>query len=143
MLEQLIESKSNAKENKTRGGFILTTFLLVTGLCFSAVLSSLFAMNLGMGGEDLEISSLVMPVAPVEPKPEPVEPLKKEEKQSQKTVEETTRQANILRLDENPIVPKEISNLPNTKKARPDGFLKWRPVWKQTLINRRATQPGK
>lgn len=127
MLEQLIESKSNAKENKTRGGFILTTFLLVAGLCFSAVLSSLFAMNLGMGGEDLEMSSLVMPVAPVENKPAPPEAVQKKEKQSQEIVNETTRQANILQLNENPLVPNEISVVPNTQKARPNGDFKIAP----------------
>lgn len=120
MLEQLIESKSNARENKTRGGFILTTFLLVMGLCFSAVLSSLFAMNLGIGGEDLELSALVMPIAPVDNKPEPVEPARKEENQTPKDAAETSRQTNTLRIEENPIVPNTISVVQNTQKARPN-----------------------
>jgi hypothetical protein len=47
MLDQLVESKSNQKEN--RYGFLLTTFVLVIGLFFSAVLWSLFAKDLGMG----------------------------------------------------------------------------------------------
>lgn len=120
MLEQLIESKSNVKENKTRGGFILTTFLLVMSLCFSAVLSSLFAMNPGIGGEDLELSALVMPIAPVDNKPEPVEPMRKEENQTPKAATQPTRQENILRLDENPSkVPNEISTVQPAQKARP------------------------
>jgi protein TonB len=120
MLEQLIESKGNAKENRTRGGFLLTTFLLVMSLCFSAVLSSLFAMNPGIGGEDLELSALVMPIAPVDNKPEPVEPVRKQENQTPQDASKPTRQANILRLDENPsVVPNEISNTPLTQKARP------------------------
>jgi TonB family protein len=137
MLEQLIESKNNTKENTTRGGFILTTFLLVATLCFSAVLSSLFAMNLGMGGEDLELSSLVMPIAPVEPKPEPVEPVRKQENQSEKIVTETTREANILRLDENPITPNQISNEPLTQKARPNA-----PFMIKSGIERDASERG-
>jgi protein TonB len=124
MLEQLVESKNNSKENRTRGGFIFTTLILVVGLCFSAILSSLFAMNLNIGGEDLELSMLVAPIAPVEAKPEPVEQVKKQENQSTKAVTETTRQTNTLRMIETPIVPTQISVVPNTQKARPVGEFK-------------------
>jgi protein TonB len=119
MLEQLVESKNNSRETKTRGGFLLTTFMLVAILCFSAVLWSLFAMNVGIGDGELEISSLVAPIAPAQDAPPPPEPVQKQENTSPNAVSETTRQTNTLRLDENPIIPTEISVVPNTQKARP------------------------
>jgi protein TonB len=123
MLEQLVESKSNTRENKTRGGFLLTTFMLVAILCFSAVLWSLFAMNVGIGDGELEISSLIAPITPAQDAPPP-EPIQKQENPSPKAASETTRLTNTLRLDENPIVPTEISVVPNTQKERPKGAFK-------------------
>jgi TonB family protein len=122
MLEQLVESKSNAGANKTRGGLLLSTFMVVAMMCFSAVLWSLFAMNVGIGNDELEISSLVAPIAPAEEKPAPPEPEQpKQENQTQKAVDVTTRQTNTLRLEEHPLVPTEISVMPNTQKTRPKG----------------------
>jgi TonB family protein len=122
MLEQLVESKSNAGANRTRGGFLLTTFMLVAMMCFSAVLWSLFAMNVGVGNDEFEMSSLVAPIASVEEKPAPPEPEQpKQENQTQKAVDMTTRQTNTLRIEENPLVPTEISVVPNTQKSRPKG----------------------
>jgi TonB family protein len=121
MLEQLIESKNNAQENKTRGSFLLTTFVLMCMLCFSAVLWSLFAMNPGIGDSELELSSLVAPIAPAETNPPPPEPVQKQKNQSQEIVNQTLRQTNTLRIDETPLVPNEISVTPNTQKSRPKG----------------------
>lgn len=117
MLEQLVESKS---KQTNRLGFLSTTFVLVAGLCFSAVLWSLFAMNLSVGAEEFDLSALVAPVMPVETKPEPVQ--EKKEDQTQENATETTRQANILQTNESPTqVPDTISVTPNTEKARPKG----------------------
>lgn len=121
MLEQLVESRNNTRENKTRGGFLLTTFVLVAALCFSAVLWSLFAMNVGLGSSEFEISSLVAPIAPAEEKPAPPEPIEKNANQTDKAVSETTRQTNMLRIDEGLLIPDKISVVPNTQKERPKG----------------------
>jgi hypothetical protein len=123
MLEQLVESKSNARENKRRGSLLATTFMIVACLCFSAILSSLFAMNPRMGDGELEMSSLIAPVIPADVKPEPVEDaVKNTEKSTEKDVADTTRQTNTLRIDESPAVPKDISVVPNTQKERPKGY---------------------
>ena len=119
MLEQMIESKSHIKENKTRGGFFLTTFFIMIAFCFSAVLSSLFAMNLVIG-EDFELSSLVAPVM-AEIKPEPVKPQKN---QTETKTDAPVRQANMLRVDESWTSPDKISVVPNTQKERPKGDFK-------------------
>ncbi len=117
MLDQLVESNTNQKEN--RAGYLLTTFVLIVGLFFSAVLWSLFAKDLGMGNGSLDISTLVAPIA--ENAPVPIKKEQKPEQTNQTKTAEVTRQANILRIDENPIVPKEISVIPNTQRSRPNG----------------------
>lgn len=121
MLEQLVESKSNTKQARNRLGFLFTTFALVAVLCFSAILSSLFAMNVAVGNGEFDLSALLAPVMPAETKPEPV---LKEENQTEENTTETTRQANMLRTDEPTIIPSAISVTQNTQKARPKGEFK-------------------
>ena len=120
MLDQLIESKSNAPENRTRGGFLLTTFVLVVGLCFSAVLYSLFAKDFGTGIGNFELSRLVAPIADNAP-PAPVNKPEMSQPASKIKNALPSRQANILRIEESPIAPKEVSTTPNTQKSRPIG----------------------
>jgi TonB family protein len=123
MLDQLVESRNNGAENRKRGGYLLTTFVLVVGLCFSAVLWSLYAKDLGISGEGFELSTIVAPL-PIEENKPPA-PLQKEPKreQSQNTKSETiTRQTNMLWVDEVQPAPTEISVVPNTQKARPTGY---------------------
>jgi len=117
MLDQLVESTSNRKENRV--GYLLTTFVLVVGLLFSAVLWSLFAKDLGMGNGSLDVSTLVAPIA--ETAPVPVQKEQKAEQLNNAKSATITRQTNTLRIDENPIVPKDVSVLPNTQRSRPNG----------------------
>jgi len=117
MLDQLVES--NGRENDTRGGYLLTTFVLVVGLFFSAMLWSLFAKDLRMGEGDLDISTLVAPIA--ESAPAPIKREQKPEQTNQAKSATITRQTNMLRVDENPIVPKDVSVVPNIQKSRPNG----------------------
>lgn len=120
MLDHLIESKSNSRENKNRGGFLLTTFVLVISLCFSAVLYSLFAKDLGTGIGELELSTLVAPISENAP-PAPIQNREMPEQSNKTKSAMPSRQANILRIEESPIDPKEISIVPNTQKPRPNG----------------------
>jgi hypothetical protein len=121
MLDQLVESKSNQKEN--RYGFLLTTFVLVIGLFFSAVLWSLFAKDLGMGTDSLELSTLVAPVQATE-EDTPPEPLQREKREQPNPTKSSlpTRQANILRIEESPIPPGKVSVTPTAQKSRPNGY---------------------
>jgi protein TonB len=128
MLDQLVESKSIAKENKARGGYLLTTFMVVAGLLSSAVVYSLFAKDLGIGNNDFELSKLVVPLAVAENIPP--EPVKNEPKQEQaKSAKNDTivRQTNTLRIDESPLMLNKISAVPNTQKSRPNGAFSIRP----------------
>ncbi|MBA2736479.1 MAG: energy transducer TonB [Pyrinomonadaceae bacterium] len=122
MLDQLIESRSHAEENAKRGGFLLATFFLAAIMLLSGVLWSLFAKDLTMGNENLELSTMVAPVSM--PEDAPPAPLKKEEKSVQPQIEKAvtpTRQSNTARIDEMQPAPTEISVSPNTQKARPIG----------------------
>lgn len=127
MLDQLVESRSGAGDNTRRGGFILITMVFVFAIAFGGLLYSLFAKDLGMGGEDLELSTLVAPVPVPEEAPPPPEPEQKPE-QKQQPAEKTedlvpTRTVNMARTDE-PIAPDTISTAQNTQKARPQGVFK-------------------
>lgn len=118
MLDNLVESQNNTRSTR-RGGFMLTTTVLVFSLFASGILWSLFARDLGIGGENLELSSMVAPViTEVEPpKPEPIKEVKQEQSQKSESTE-ITRKENIANVDE-PFVPTEISSKPTTSQARP------------------------
>ncbi|HRH44536.1 MAG TPA: energy transducer TonB [Pyrinomonadaceae bacterium] len=120
MLDQLVESKSSSDGGR-RSGFLLTTLVLVFSVFFGSILYSLFAKDLGMGGEDLELSTLVAPVPVPEDEPPPPEPEKQPEKQQAEKVDKSlpTQTVNMARVDE-PIAPDKISTAQNTVKARPN-----------------------
>jgi periplasmic protein TonB len=73
MLDQLVESKSSAAENKRRFGFLTTTLFAVGFIFLAALTYSLFAKDLGAGDEVSELSSLVAPVPITDDKPLPPE----------------------------------------------------------------------
>jgi len=125
MLDQLVESNSHRKETVRRGGFMLSTLVVVCTIFLSGILWSLFAKDLKMGEGDLEISALVAPVPMPEDAPRQPEPAAKMEKQEQlQKVIEITRQANIMRIDEQQDAPDMVSVIPNTQKARPNANFK-------------------
>lgn len=104
MLDQLVESRSNAAENNRRSGFLATVFVIMSVILISGVIYSLFAKNFDMGGGDLELSDLVAPI-PVEEAPPP-----KPEVEEKKTVNADTRTEIIQNMMESPKVPEKISN---------------------------------
>ncbi len=120
MLDQLVESSSHTKDNTRRGGFLLSTFVVVCAIFLSGILWSLFAKDLKMGGGDFEFSALVAPPMP-EDAPRPPAPKIEKQQQSQKAVTDTTRQTNMAQVDEARFVPKGVSTVPNELKARPVG----------------------
>ena len=125
MLDQLVESKNNTSENKSRGGILLTTSVLVVGLCFSAVVWSLFAKDLKMGSETFELSNLVAPIPiPEKAPPAQIEKQAKPEQSQKMKSSEITRQTNMASIDELQSAPDKISVIPNTQKSRPQGFFK-------------------
>ena len=124
MLDQLVESRSGAGDNARRSGFILVTMVFVFAIAFGGLLYSLFAKDLGIGDEGLELSTLVAPVPVPDEAPPPPEPEQKPEQKQQPAEQKEavlpTRAVNMARTDE-PIAPDTISTAVNTQKARPQG----------------------
>lgn len=121
MLDQLVESGSHTKDNARRGGFLLSTLLVVCAILLSGILWSLFAKDLKMSAGDLEISALVAPVPMPDNAPRPPAPKIEKRELSTKVIAETTRQTIMARTDEAQFAPKEVSSLPNNQKSRPVG----------------------
>jgi periplasmic protein TonB len=84
MFEQLVESKNNIGENKREAGFLITTLFMVVSLFLVTLTYSLFAKDLGMSDEGLELSTLVAPVIE-DNKPPPPEPPQPEEQPAAST----------------------------------------------------------
>lgn len=116
MLDQLVESKSHASEDSTRGGLLLTTFVLLSLVLVSAWLYSLFAKDFGMGGDELSLETLVAPpVIEEAPEPEP----EKQPEQKQKDPNVDIRKEIIAAMNETPPKPPDtISVVKNTVKER-------------------------
>ena len=100
MLDQLVESKNTSAENTRRSEFLLGTLVVLVTVLVGAWVYSLFNKEYGMGTGDLDISSLVAPVAlPEEAPPPPPEPEQKPERQ------QTTNN------DEKPTVVEKIATM--------------------------------
>src|SRR6476620_3472320 len=100
MLDQLVESRSNTAENTRRSEFLLGVFVIMVAILMSAWLYSLFAKDYGMGGSDLELSTLVAPV-PFSKKEPPPRPEEKPQPQ-QKDPNVDIRKEIIASMDEPP-----------------------------------------
>ena len=82
MLDQLVESKNTSAENTRRSEFLLGTLVILVTVLLGSWVYSLFNKEYGMGTGDLDISSLVAPVAlPEDAPPPPPEPEQKPERQ--------------------------------------------------------------
>ncbi|MEQ1643768.1 MAG: TonB family protein [Pyrinomonadaceae bacterium] len=103
-------------------------YFLLSGLALSTILStalvvSLFAVDLDLGTDDFDLVELMAPVEM--PQVEPPLPQPKREQPRLQTAQDTpvkvpTRQVNMARVDEVPReVPATVSTAPNTQKERP------------------------
>ncbi len=122
MLDQMIESRSHAGEGTKRNGLLVTTTIILFSLFGGGLLYSLFAQNIGVGGEGLELSTLVAPVplpeeAPPEPEPE-------QETKANKDPDIDIRKEIIRNIFESPVeAPKEIRTTKSTIPERRLGVL--------------------
>lgn len=121
MLDKLVESKNNGRENKRLSGFLMTTFMTMAFILTFGLIYSLFSQTLILGSGDLDAASLIAPVA-FEPEtpPEPEKQVKQQpsEKVSDKII---SRVVNMQRPNESPIEPPtSVSVNQNKYQARPD-----------------------
>lgn len=122
MLDQLVESKSNAKENTRRSGFLATTFAVMVCLMLGGWVYSLYGKDYGLGSGDLELSTLVAPV-PVEDDPPPPPEKQPEQKIVKAAPNADVRPEIIQRMDQTPVKPPdEIRVVQNTVKPPREGI---------------------
>ncbi|NNE99740.1 MAG: TonB family protein [Pyrinomonadaceae bacterium] len=109
MLDQLVESRNTGSENRRRGGFLVTVGVLIFSLAIIGLLSSLFAQNLTVGGDGLELSTLIAPVPLPEEAPPPPDEPEPEKKVKQDDPKVDVRKQIIANINESPTKPpKEI-----------------------------------
>jgi periplasmic protein TonB len=120
MLDQLVESKSNSKENKRRSEFLVVVLVVVVSTLMAGWTYSLFAKDFGMGGDDLALTTLVAPVPVPEDEPPP-----KPEKQPEKQPDVDVRKELIQNILASPKVPEKIETQRNpVKEMRLDRMTK-------------------
>jgi len=108
MLDQLVESKSNSKENKRRTEFVVVVAAIAIASLLTMWTVSLFGQNFDMGGDDLSLAQLVAPVIADEEPPPKVE---KQEKQP----EADTRTELIQNMDQTPVKPPDVISAEKSK----------------------------
>ena len=108
MLDQLVESKSNAKENTRRSEFMLITAVLAVVVVLVLWGRDLYAHSFDMGSGDLELSTLVAPPPPDDTPPPP----KPEQKQEVKP-DVTLRKELIANMD---MTPPKVPDKPSVEK---------------------------
>lgn len=123
MFDQLTESNENQRDTKSRRGYFVVTTLIVGVLFLSGVVWSLYGKDLVLGSGDMELSVVVTPAAPTEDAPRPPQPKREKQQSADPDVKQTTRQTNMLRVDEISEPPKGISTAPNTSKARTSNYV--------------------
>jgi TonB family protein len=123
MLDQLVESKDNAKENTRKVGILAVILIIMVATVFGGILwdlGKLFNSYLreGMGG-DLELTALVAPVPVAEEEPPP--PEIKEEKPTKVEQNVDVRKEFILDTSQNTKIPDKIeTNKVDVKTVRKD-----------------------
>ena len=117
MFDKLIVSDEQGAEFKGRSRYFVVSTVVVGILFISAVVFSLYAADIGLGNDEFEMSMIIAPATP--DAPEPPKPLHERNQPQRSDV--PIRNDNMVRLDENPIVPIAVSVTQNTGKARPYG----------------------
>jgi TonB family protein len=129
MLNQLIESKNSGQEKRRISGFLFSSFTAVISVLTFALIFSLFSSSLVLGGENLNMSALVMPVSIAEqapPKPEPIAEQAPKQQSTEKSASRIpVRQAIVQRMEESPTkIPDNLSVSKNLEQARPNSPFK-------------------
>lgn len=123
MFDRLVITQPEGADFKGR-----TTYFLVSGVTLSFALSaalviSLFAADLSLGTDDIELTELLAPVEmpPTEPKLPEIQPAPQQRPATADTAPKVpTRKVVMARVDEAPSeVPTTISTVQNTQKERP------------------------
>lgn len=122
MFDRLIESGSTGADFKPRSRYFLVSSLVVGILFVSAVIFSIYAAEIGLGNDNLEISALIAPVPMPEVAPEPPRPQPQRETTQQRS--EVPQRTDLIRpIDEPPVETPPISVTQNTVPPIPAGLV--------------------
>lgn len=120
MFDKMIVSGEAGEGSKGRSSYFLITSSLVAILFATAVVASIYAVDLNLGTDDFELSMMLAPVTPNEPEPPRIEP--ERDRATPQRTETPTRVQEILRPDEHPTaLPDKISVDPSRFLSRPPG----------------------
>lgn len=121
MLDQLVESKSNSRENTRRSEFLVVVMIVMVSILLGSWTYSLFAKDYDMGGDGLNLTSLVAPVPVADEEPPP-----KQENKPEKQPDVDVRKELIQNIMSSPVKPPEtISTAKNQiKEMRTDRMTK-------------------
>lgn len=120
MFDKMIVSDANAVESQGRSRYFLVSGLVVGALFLSAVVFSIYAVDLDLGTDEFELSMMLAPVENLEP--EPPKPEEPQNRTNSTPTEAPSRVINMQRPDEIPAeVPAEVSVNPNRYMSRPIG----------------------
>lgn len=121
MLNQLVESKES--HNGLKNTLLLITLAVVAVAFMLGLTYSLFAQQLAVGGDGLELSTLVAPPIPDEAPPPP-EPEENQPKKQDTGPKIATRTEAIARIDMSPTEPPKISTEKFKGRSIPDAPFK-------------------
>ena len=116
MFDKMIVSDADGAGSRGRSRYFLVSGLVVAVLFFSAVVLSIYAVDLSLGTDQFELSTMTAPVDNVEPEPpQPEQPNRTQSQQS----ELPNRVHNILRPEESPLVPDSVAVTKSPYQSRP------------------------
>lgn len=125
MFEELIETQPEAKGGANRKSYFIVTSAFLFLSLSAALVFSLFAINLDLDLNDIDMVELIAPVDTENPEKLPEletapKPVAKPKPGPAAAAVVTTRQAVVARIDETPTtVPTTVSTVASTQKARP------------------------
>ncbi len=122
MFDRLIESEPRAADFKSRRGYFLLSSVVVGAFFAAAVVVSLYAAEVGLGADHLEMVRLVAPPTTIQTEPEPPRPQVSSPQREATSSALITRATNMRRVDESPReVPPTVSTTQNENASRPLG----------------------
>jgi len=126
MFDKMIVSDADGAASRGRSRYFLVSGLAVAALFFSAVVLSIYAVDLNLGTDQFELSTILAPAPPDEPEPPRPEPQRDQPQATRSDM--PVRNANILRVDETPVTaPESVAVEKPTSLSRPWGEFKFDP----------------
>jgi TonB family protein len=118
MFDKMIVSDANAVESRGRSRYFIVSSLIVGALFVSAVVVSIYAVDIDLGTEEFELSMMLAPVDNMEPEPPKVE---QPRNQAASTPSQPTiRNADIPHIEDTPTtIPDNVSAEKPTSLTRP------------------------